>query len=160
MRKFLLAATAVVSLGGLAAASLLTQAGAQPVPQSAPGDPPPGPGAAPPGPGAPWMSGGWWRGGGWRMGQHAGGPGGHEHAMERMRTFALVYRADDRHLTPPDVQKIAEGFLLWNGNHSWKVVDVAAAADNQIGFSLATADGSVIARFNMDGKTGRVTRLG
>jgi hypothetical protein len=159
MRKLLLAATAVVSLGGLGAATLLSQAGAQPVPPSAPGDPPPGPGAAPPAPGGQ-TSGGWWRGGGWRMGPRAGGQGWHEHATERLRTFALVYRADDRHLTPPDVQKIAEGFLLWNGNHTWKVIDVAAAADNQIGFSLATADGSVIARFNMDAKTGRVTRLG
>ena len=82
------------------------------------------------------------------------------HAMERMRTFALLYHPDDRHLTAPDVQKIAEAFLLWNGNHTWKVVDVAAGADNQIGFALATPDGSVIARFTMDAKTGRVTRLG
>ena len=44
-------------------------------------------------------------------------------------TFALVYPQEDRKLTPPDVQKIAEAFLLWRGNHSWKVVDVAPAAD-------------------------------
>jgi hypothetical protein len=148
MRKLLLAAIAVVSLGGLGAASLLTQAGAQPAPPPMPGDPPPVAGAPPA------------RGGGWRMGPHPGGPGWHHEAMQRMRTFALLYHPDDRHLTPPDVQKIAEGFLLWNGNHTWKVVDVAAGADNQIGFALATAEGSVIARFNMDAKTGRVTRLG
>ena len=53
----------------------------------------------------------------WRDGQWA-----------RCATFALVYRQEDRKLTPPDVQKIAEAFLLWNGNHSWKVVDVAPAA--------------------------------
>ena len=147
MRRLLLAATAVVALGGLAAASLLTQAGAQPAPAPIAGDPPPGPGAP---------AGGW----GWRMGPHPDGAGWHHHAMQRMRTFALLFHPDDRHLTPPDVQKIAEGFLLWNGNHTWKVVDVAASADNQIGFALATADGSVIARFNMDAKTGRVTRLG
>jgi len=153
MRKLLLAAAAVVSLGGLAAVGLLTQAGAQPAP-------PPAPGAPPPGPGAPPVNDGGWKGGGWRMGPHPGGPGWHQHAMERMRTFALLFRPEDRHLAPPDVQKIAEAFLLWNGNHTWKVIDVAADADNQIGFSLATADGSVIARFNMDAKTGRVTRLG
>ena len=45
----------------------------------------------------------------------------------------------DRKLTPPDVQKIAEAFLLWNGNHSWKVIDVAPAPDGTIGFALATA---------------------
>jgi hypothetical protein len=146
MRKLLLAAIAVVSLGGLGAAGLLTQAGAQPAPPPMPGGPPPGPG----GPAA---------GGGWRMGPHPGGPGWQHHAMQRMRTFALLFRPDDRHLTPPDVQKIAEGFLLWNGNHTWKVVDVAAGPDNQIGFALATAEGSVIARFNMDAKTGRMTRV-
>ena len=33
--------------------------------------------------------------------------------MQRPRTFALVYPQEDRKLTPPDVQKIAEAFLLW-----------------------------------------------
>ena len=76
------------------------------------------------------------------------------------RTFALIYRAADRQLSPADVQKIAEGFLLWNGNHTWKVVDVAAAQDGSVGFALATGDGSVIARFTMDPHSGRVTRAG
>ncbi len=121
-------------------AGLLTQAGAQPAPPPMAGHPP--------------------QGGGWRMGPQAGGWGWQRHAGERMRTFALLYHPDDRHLTAPDVQKIAEAFLLWNGNHTWKVVDVAAGADNQIGFAMATPDGSVIARFTMDAKTGRVTRAG
>jgi len=43
--------------------------------------------------------------------------------------FALIYREPDRQLAPADVQKIAEGFLLWNGNHSWKVTNVAATPD-------------------------------
>ena len=38
--------------------------------------------------------------------------------MRRLRTFALIYPQQDRNLTPPDVQKIAEAFLLWRGNHS------------------------------------------
>jgi len=81
-------------------------------------------------------------------------------AMRRFRNFALVYPQQDRALAPPDVQKIAEAFLLWNGNHSWKVVEVAPAADGAIGFALATPEGSVIARFAMDPHTARVTRTG
>jgi len=73
-----------------------------------------------------------------------------EIAINRMR----------RNLTPPDVQKIAEAFLLWNGNHAWKVVDVAATPDGAIGFGLATQEGSLIARFTMDPHSGRVTRVG
>jgi hypothetical protein len=75
-------------------------------------------------------------------------------------TFALVYPQDDRKLTPPDVQKIAEAFLLWRGNHTWKVVEVEPAADGAIGFAIATPEGSVIARFTMDPHNGRVTRTG
>ena len=80
--------------------------------------------------------------------------------MQRLRTFALIYPQEDRKLTPPDVQKIAEAFLLWRGNHSWKVVEVAPTADGAIGFALATQEGSVIARFTMDPHTARVTRTG
>ena len=80
--------------------------------------------------------------------------------MQRLRTFALVYPQEDRKLTPPDVQKIAEAFLLWHGNHTWKVVEVAPTADGAIGFALATQEGSVIARFTMDPHTARVTRTG
>jgi hypothetical protein len=80
--------------------------------------------------------------------------------MHRARTFALLYHMDDRQLTAPEVQKIAEAFLLWNGNRTWKVTEVAAGPDGKIGFAFATADGSVIARFTMDSKTGRMTRTG
>ena len=55
--------------------------------------------------------------------------GGAAERMRRLRNFALVYPQEDRKLTPPDVQKIAEAFLLWHGNHTWKVVEVAPAAD-------------------------------
>ena len=78
----------------------------------------------------------------------------------RLRTFALVYRQDDRNLTPPDVQKIAEAFLLWKrqshleggrrrGDVRWR--DRLLAGD---------AGGLGIARFTMDPHTGRVTRTG
>ena len=90
----------------------------------------------------------------------AGGMGErHAHRMELMRTFALVVRAEDRKLTPPDVQKIAEAFLLWNGNHAWKVLNAKSDGD-VITFDLATADGSVFAHFAMDPKTGRPSRRG
>jgi hypothetical protein len=76
-------------------------------------------------------------------------------------TFALVYRQADRELTPPDVQKIAEAFLLWNGNHDWKIVQVGPASGDEIGFAIATSEnGPVIARFTMNAHTGRVTRTG
>ena len=140
MRKMLLAATAAASIVGFATGCLLTQAGAQPAPPQVAGDPP-----------AP---------GGWRMGPHPGGPGWQRPGMHRMWTFALLYHVDDRQLTAPEVQKIAEAFLLWNGNRTWKVTEVAAGPDGKIGFAFATADGSVIARFTMDSKTGRVTRTG
>ncbi len=86
----------------------------------------------------------------WREGRGPIAPG----------TFALIYRQSDRQLAAPDVQKIAEAFLLWNGNHTWKVTNVAAAADGNIGFSLTTPEGSVVARFTMDPHTGHVTRAG
>jgi hypothetical protein len=143
MRKLLLAATAAMVLGGLGAAGLFTYAGAQPAP-AAVVDPPPPAGA-----------------GGWRTGPHPVGQGWHRAAMRRHAwPFALLYHMDDRQLTAPEVQKIAEAFLLWNGNRTWKVVDAAAGPDGKIGFAFATTDGSVIARFAMDSKTGRVTRTG
>ena len=83
-----------------------------------------------------------------------------EHGLVTPGTFALVYRQEDRQLAPADVQKIAEAFLLWRGNHTWKVVNVAPASDGTVGFALATPEGSVIARFTMDPHSGRVTRTG
>ncbi len=139
MRKTILSAVGGLAIGALAAGALVAQA------QPAPG-PGPRPGIESPGAHPYWMQ---------RMrewgGMHRPGPGA-------PRTFALIYRQADRNLTPPDVQKIAEAFLLWNGNHSWKVTEVAATPDGAIGFALATPDGSVIARFTMDPHTARLTR--
>jgi len=154
MRRLLLAATAAASIAGFAAGCLLTQAGAQPAPP--PGGPMPGGtmAGAPPAAGPPAF-------GGWRAGPRPGGPGWQRQAMmHRARTFGLLYHMDDRQLTGPEVQKIAEAFLLWNGNRTWKVTEVAASPDGKIGFAFATTDGGVIARFTMDSKTGRVTRVG
>jgi hypothetical protein len=74
--------------------------------------------------------------------------------------FGLFFHKDDKQLTPADVQKIAEAFLLWQGNRDWKVTQVATGPDGKIGFAFATADGGVIARFTMDSKTGRLERVG
>ncbi len=82
------------------------------------------------------------------------------HHHQGMRPFALIYRQPDRELSPADVQKIVEGFLLWNGNHAWKVTDVAPTTDGPIGFSLATPDGSVVAKFTMDPHSGQIARVG
>jgi hypothetical protein len=148
MRKTILGAVAVLAIGATGAGVLI--ANAQPAP-------PPAPLAAPlaaapdaaPAPARPhWMG---WMTRGQRQRAMREGRAGRE-------TFALVYRQQDRQLAPADVQKIAEGFLLWNGNHTWKVVEVAPAPDGSIGFGLATPDGAVIARFAMDPHSGRVTR--
>jgi len=134
MRKTILTGLAVLTIGGAATGILI--ANAQPAPPPAMADQPHRMG---------WM--------------HNDRDGRHGEWMRRMRTFALVYPQEDRKLTPPDVQKIAEAFLLWRGNHTWKVVDVAPTADGAIGFSLATQEGSVIARFAMDPHSGRLTRV-
>ena len=142
MRKLILATVAVLALGGTTTGILIAHAQPAPPPAGGPGAPPPRP---------PWM--------GWMHRDH-GGRDGEGRGPNLRRTFALVYRQEDRNLTPPDVQKIAEAFLLWNGNHTWKVVNVAAGTDGDIAFSLATQEGSVIASFSMDPHTGRVTRTG
>jgi hypothetical protein len=141
MRKSILGALVALAISGTGAGVLI--ANAQPAPPPAGQD-----GAAP-----PRMSGDWTaRAQRWRDARGQRGAG--------QRPFALIYRQKDRQLSPADVQKIAEGFLLWNGNHAWKVVDVAPGQDGAVGFALATGDGSVIARFTMDPHSGRVTRTG
>lgn len=146
MRQTVLAAAAAFVIGGIATGAALSQAEA-PVPPAAQADAP-----APPAPPPPW-AGGWWH--------HPGMEGhGWEHHGDAMRAFALIYRQPDRGLAPADVQKIAEAFLLWNGNHSWKVTNVSATADGPIGFSLTTPEGSVIAKFTMDPHSGRIHRVG
>jgi hypothetical protein len=143
MRKTMIATAAVLGLGVAGTGALIAQAQPAPPPAEAEAGPFGG------------------------HGPHAFGPRWPHHMHEARGpmpfgpgTFSLIYRQADRQLTPPDVQKIAEAFLLWNGNHSWKVVNVAAAPDGAIGFAMATQDGAVIARFTMDPHSGRVTRTG
>ena len=78
--------------------------------------------------------------------------------MRRMREFGLIYPVPDRMLSGADVQKIAEAFLLFNGNHTWKVAEVQEEA-NRVLFTLTTPDGAAIAHFAMDRHSGRPERL-
>jgi hypothetical protein len=154
MRKTRMAAAAGLVASGVVAGLMIGAAVAQPAPGAGPGPGPdgrPGMMAEHPGPH------GWFHHGPWGGRGPEGGPQG---MMERLRTFALIYPAKDRHLSTDDVQKIAEAFLLWNGNHDWKVVDVTQAPDNKVAFALATKEGSVVARFTMNQRNGRVERTG
>ncbi len=130
MRQTLLAAAAAFVIGGIAAGAAVSHA--QPTPNQQMEGMPPHPGMM-----------------GWR----------HERPFHP-GDLALIYRQEDRNLTQADVQKIAEAFLLWHGNHTWKVTNVAATADGPIGFSLTTPEGSVVAKFTMDPHTGRIHRVG
>jgi hypothetical protein len=133
---------------------LMAQAG------PAAGGPPGGPGAPPPPPPPPAPRGMPPRPGpGWMHGPMQGG-WGHRMMWHRAAMFGLFFHKDDKQLTPADVQKIAEAFLLWQGNRDWKVTQVAAGPDGKIGFAFATSDGGVIARFTMDSRTGRIQRVG
>jgi hypothetical protein len=141
VRQTLLAAAAAFVIGGIATGAVLSQAQQTSPLSHATDDGAPDPGRM-----------GWAH----RM-MHQGMM--HQRAFNR-RTFALIYPQKDRQLAPADVQKIAEAFLLWRGNHTWKVSDVAPTADGPIGFNLTTPEGSVVAKFTMDPHTGRIQRIG
>jgi hypothetical protein len=147
MKKIVaLTLAAGIALGG-GSAFVASQALAQ----DAPHPPPPGMMGGPGGPGGMMdhHPGGMMQGGmHWRMGR----------MMHRMREFALIYPAPDRALSGPDVQKIAEAFLLFNGNHTWKVTDVKEEP-NRVTFALATPDGAAIAHFAIDRHNARAERL-
>ena len=151
MRKaiILAAITGGVLAGGVAAWSPV--AGAQTAPPAPP--PPADGGMHRPGDGRPM-------GGGMdRMGdERYGGGMRHDDMMQRMRQFALIYPARDKMLSGPDVQKIAEAFLLINGNHTWKITEVQEQPD-VVTFALATPDGTAIARFEMDRHSARPRRI-
>lgn len=151
MRKSVVAVVAVVMAMGTAGAVLAQQG-------------PGGPAGGPMGPGGgPGMMRGDQDGHhGWRR-MHDGREGMREGMGQRPfnpRDFALLPRVEDKKLTTAEVQKVAEGMLLWMGNRTWKVVDVKEAADNKISFGLALPEGGVVARFDMDRKTGAVHRAG
>lgn len=143
MRNTILTAAAAFVIGGATTGALLTQA--QPLRPEATMLPAPEPG----GPHA--MMEGPMHGGAWMH---------HPPHMWEPGTFGLFYRQADRQLTPADVQKIAEAFLLWHGNRTWKVADVAAGPDGKIAFTYAAQDGTPIAKFTIDPHSGRWARAG
>jgi hypothetical protein len=73
--------------------------------------------------------------------------------------LGLIYDAPDKQLSAADVQKIAEAFLLWHGNHSWKVVGLSDDGDRVV-FSIATTQNAAVARFAMNKHSGKIQRLG
>lgn len=153
MRQTILAAAAAFIIGGIATGAVLTQAQPAPPAESMDGGPPRGPSDGGPPRGHHWM--------GWAEHRHPGPMGqGWRDQHGVMRTFALIYPQKDRDLSPADVQKIGEGLLLFRGNHTWKVTDVAPTSEGAIGFSLSTPEGSVVAKFTMDPHTGEVHRAG
>ncbi len=123
------------------------------------------PPAAPPGQEAPrgpmgGAMGGPMGGPGGHMGGHGGGMHhGHHHGM-RGPFGGLFFPREDKALTVAEVQKIAEAFLLWQGERNWRVTEVKEAANNTVEFALSTPEGSVVARFSVDRKTGRPRRIG
>ncbi len=83
------------------------------------------------------------------------------HRREGMAgTFALFYPTADRQLGPQDVQIIAQAILLWHGNHTWHVSDIAPGPDDTIQFAYTAGDNTPIARFTINVHTGRITRVG
>lgn len=147
MRKTIIAVIVASAITGAAAGSMVQLAAAQDnSPALSPGAPSGEMGRHP-----DWMPHpGWMR---WLRHRHEG-------QFDGPRPFALFYRPADRQLTAADVQKIAEAFLLWHGNHTWKVTDVAENPDNTVGFVYAAPDGTPIAKFTIDRKTGHFTRVG
>jgi len=154
VRKTIIAAVAASAITGAVAGSMVQLAAAQQTPPAGPPTEQPGMMEHQGMMGRPGMMEhpGWMRWMQWRH-MHEGRAGG-------LRAFALFYRPADRQLTAGDVQKIAEALLLWHGNHSWKVADVAENPDNTVGFAYAAPDGTVIAKFTIDRKTGHIARVG
>ncbi|MEO8715544.1 MAG: hypothetical protein ABI369_11065 [Acetobacteraceae bacterium] len=145
MRKTLMLAAAAATLAGAVGTAAMAQtATPTPAPEA----------AAPSATGPHGMKMGEWR--------HHGGPGERaEHrAMGFGHTLGLFAPTPDKHLSPADVQEIAQAILLWNGNHDWKVAQVQPGANNQVNFAYTAPDGTVIAKFAINQDTGRITRLG
>lgn len=155
MRKPIIFATAGLTLAAVGGTAF-AQATAQPPAPPASTEAAPAPAA--PGPYHPWMRMGAWE----HNGKH--GPdrmGWHHRAMPfGPGTFGLFAHQTDKHLTTSDVQTIAQGILLMNGEHDWKVGQVEAAPNRQVTFAYTAQDGTVIAKFSIDQQTGRISRVG
>lgn len=171
-RKTALAAAAMLGAAAGGAALAQTAPPTSPPPTS----PPPAAAEAPPAPPQGWGPPPWARSmqgrmmggqdGAWRGGPRMGGPGGGWQAAARGGPMGprgalagLVMPRQDKAITAPEAVKIVEGFLLWMGERDWKVAN-AREQDGAIHFDLTTKEGSRIATFTMDRKTGRLQRVG
>lgn len=152
-RKAAMAAAAAAVMG--VAAPALAQPAAPPTPPAAGDTAAPGPGWGPGMGPPPWARG--------RMeGRHMHGdrgPGFAGPMGPRGPLTGLIMPREDKQLTADEAVKIAEGFLLWMGEREWKIAN-AAQQEGVVRFDLTTKDGSRIATFTMDRKTGRVQRVG
>ncbi len=155
MRKPLLVAAALSLAGATGTAALAQNAAQVPSPSTqAQSDTDNQSNAQPRGPHEMRM--GWWH-------HHHGerGPGERGREMPFMPgTFGLFAPQPDKHLSPTDVQQIAQAILLWNGNHDWKVAQVQPGQNHEVNFSYVTPDGTTIAKFAINQDTGRITRVG
>ncbi len=141
------------AIAALAASAWIAPALAQPMPSGPMGGPMGGPpGQTQEGNPMPGMMG--------HPGMHPGMHHGMHHGGMRGPFGGLVYPREDKQLTAPEVQRIAEAMLLWQGERSWKIAQLREAANNTVEFAVTTAEGSVVARFSVDRKTGRPRRIG
>lgn len=157
----------VLVAGGLAAAGLVGY-GIGAMGAFAQGGPGMGPRMGPGGPGmmmergdapaAPGWGPGWWREG---RGGDRPGPGfyrgEHRHGGPFGRFF--IHR-DAKNLSNDEVRKIAEALLLWFGERNWRIGEVTDAGARTARFTLTTAEGGVIAVFEMHRDSGRIRRVG
>jgi hypothetical protein len=76
------------------------------------------------------------------------------------RNWGLFYPQAEKNLSVADVQTLAQALLLRDGNHTWKVANIAQNQDDTVSFTFTSGNGDIIARFAMDTHTGRLRRLG
>ena len=92
------------------------------------------------------------------------GPGGPAFGMQGPLVgggplTGLVAPREDKAITADEAVRIAEGLLLWMGEREWKIAN-AKQEDGVVRFDLTTKEGSRIATFTMDRRTGRLRRVG
>jgi len=148
-RKAAMAAATAAVMG--VAAPALAQPAPPPAPPAASDQAAPGPGWGPGMGPPPWARP--------HMRGERGGPGYGGPMGPRGPLSGLVMRREDKQITADEAVKIAEGFLLWMGERDWRIAN-ATQQDAVVRFDLTTKDGSRIATFTMDRKTGRVQRVG
>jgi hypothetical protein len=155
MRKSLLVAAALSLAAAGGTAALAQNAAQAPSPSTQASSEPEGQAAAQPR-GPHEMRMGWWH---HHHGEHGFAERGREMPFAP-GAFGLFAPQPDKHLSPADVQQIAQAILLWNGNHDWKVAQVQPGQNHEVSFAYVAPDGTTIAKFAINQDTGRITRTG